>query len=231
MRKPEKAAPDWHCSQLRLFLGRSRLLGEEGLDLLLERFRSAVLVGTIGDGHALTIAQEHVKVPAELLDLHLRLQELEQGQGLVAVDIDLSKVWKIGVELESASANVAHLIEELVAGEPEDFKALALVLGVQSVETLIGALCGTSFGCDVGDHHDFAFVVGHVHVLVLHVLNVKIEDAGRRLPDFLICMVAELHLARQAANQIHGRRKRMKGVVESKERGSGGAKAQSKVGR
>lgn len=56
--------------------------------------------------------------------------------------IDLSVVGELSVVLERAGIHVAHLEEELIAREGQDFQTLVLIPGVQVIEALVAHCSG-----------------------------------------------------------------------------------------
>src|SRR5690606_14257487 len=141
--------------------------------------------GVAGHHLAVSVHQELGEVPLDGPGAEdprgLGLEVLEEGMGVVAVDLELGEEGKTDpvIELaELADFVVAPrvLLAELVAGEAEDTQAPVLVLPVQGLETLeLGGKAAFAGGVD--DQQHLAPVAGQGHAPALHVDGGKVIKA------------------------------------------------------
>ncbi len=128
------------------------------------------------------VALEHRAVPSNeelgevpnnigvaLLIRMLSLQEVVQGRGTIAVDLDLGEHREGDVivgrcELENLSVAAGLLGAELVAGKPKNSEASVLVVFVKSTQTCVLGSKASGAG-DVDDKADLVLVGGEADLL------------------------------------------------------------------
>jgi len=139
-------------------------------------------------GNTALVDQEFGEVPGDTLcepALLLLLQVLEQGNGVVAVHLDLGEQVKLAAFLLPYKmfnlTVVARLLPaKLVAGEGEDGEIWRELI-IKIVHFGVVLVGQTSFGGDVDDEDHFTFVLGHGHVVVVNVQGVESINVFRQL--------------------------------------------------
>lgn len=158
-----------------LRLGSRSSIGGRGLGELVEHgFLKSLGLGGAGPASldlAIATDEELLKVPLDALEAHdtglLVLEPGEEGVGRVAVDVGLGHDGEGDTVVELAEAldvvvGTGVLAGELVAGEAEDDKVIAVLL-LDGLVELLEALelrCETALGGRVDNEDDLALVIG-----------------------------------------------------------------------
>ena len=112
----------------------------------------------------------------------LLLQELVEGVGIVAVDLDLLEARELRAEVKltelmDALVCARGLLAELVAGEVENLKALGVILLVELLQLVVlrrkSALC-----CCIDNQQHFIGVLLQGYVLAFSVLDSEVVNCS-----------------------------------------------------
>uniref|UniRef100_A0A8D8SDY7 Uncharacterized protein n=1 Tax=Cacopsylla melanoneura TaxID=428564 RepID=A0A8D8SDY7_9HEMI len=144
------------------------------------------------DGNTVLVNNELGEVPLDGINQSsslLVLQKFEQRSSIVPVDLDLFEKIKIDVplfgELTDLICITWLLSSELITRESQDSKSAVSQLVVQFNQLLVMLASVSTFGCNIYNDQNLAFVVGQGDVFTFDVFDSEIVNRLGVLPGLV----------------------------------------------